>query len=62
MEENKVIGVLESIGFSKNEISIYLDLIRIGKSFAGDISKRTEIHRSNTYDILEKLLEKGIVD
>jgi len=25
-----------------------------------DISKRTKIHRSNTYDVLKKLLEKGI--
>tara|TARA_Y100000034_G_scaffold89023_1_gene106982 strand:+ start:5841 stop:6584 length:744 start_codon:yes stop_codon:yes gene_type:complete len=62
MEENRVIDVLESVGLNKNEILVYLDLIRIGKSSVGDISKRTKIHRSNTYDILEKLVKKGIVD
>jgi len=62
MEEDKVTEVLESIGLNKNEVSVYLDLIRVGKSSAGDISKRTKIHRSNTYDILEKLVKKGIVD
>ena len=62
MKENNVKDVLESIGLNKNEILVYLDLIRIGKSSAGDISKRTKIHRSNIYDILEKLLKKGIVD
>ena len=39
MEEDKVIDVLESIGLNKNEILVYLDLIRIGKSSAGNISK-----------------------
>ncbi|MDP7520635.1 MAG: helix-turn-helix domain-containing protein [Candidatus Pacearchaeota archaeon] len=62
MEEDKVIDVLESIGLNKNEILVYLDLIRIGKSSAGNISKRTKIHRSNMYDILEKLVKKEIID
>jgi sugar-specific transcriptional regulator TrmB len=62
MESEKVTNVLESLGFSKNEIIVYLELIREGKASALDISKKTKIHRSNVYDILEKLFEKGIVD
>ena len=62
MQENEeVIRVLESIGLNKNEIIIYLDLIEVGESSAGDISKRTKIHRSNVYDTIKKLIEKGIV-
>jgi len=59
--DEDVIKVLESIGLSKNEVIIYLDLVRMGKSSAMDLSKRTRIHRSNIYDTLEKLIEKGIV-
>jgi len=62
MREDDISDVLESIGLNKNEVIVYLDLIRVGKSSVIDIAKRTKIHRSNTYDILEKLLKKGIVD
>ncbi len=61
MENEEIIKVLESIGLHKNEIAVYLDLIRIGKSSALDIAKRTGIHRSNVYDTVEKLIEKGLV-
>jgi sugar-specific transcriptional regulator TrmB len=62
MEESRVINVLKSIGLNRNEIFVYLDLIKKGKSSALEISKRTQLHRSNVYDILEKLFEKGIID
>jgi sugar-specific transcriptional regulator TrmB len=53
---------LESVGFNHSEILIYLDLIQAGKASPLDISRRTKLHRSNVYDVLEKLFEKGIVD
>ncbi|HDK42607.1 MAG TPA: hypothetical protein ENG87_04455, partial [Candidatus Pacearchaeota archaeon] len=62
MRKDDISEVLESIGLSKNEVIVYLDLIRVGKSSVIDISKRTGLYRSNTYDILEKLLKKGFVD
>jgi len=61
MPNEEITKTLESIGMNKNEILIYLDLIRMGKSSAGDVSKRTNIHRSNVYDIIEKLIKKAIV-
>jgi len=61
IREEDAVKVLESIGLSKNEVIIYLDLVRMGKSSAMSLSKRTKIHRSNIYDTLEKLIEKGIV-
>jgi sugar-specific transcriptional regulator TrmB len=60
--EDKVSLVLGSIGLNKNEIKIYLDLIQHGKSSALDISKRTKIHRSNTYDAIRKLTERGFIE
>jgi len=62
MDETRIINVLEAIGFNRNEIIVYLDLVKCGKSSVLNISKRTKLHRSNTYDVLEKLLKKGIVD
>jgi sugar-specific transcriptional regulator TrmB len=61
MEENKITETLESIGLHKNEIMVYLDLIGVGRSSAHEISHRTKIHRPNVYDILDKLVKKGIV-
>lgn len=62
MEKTEIFETLESIGLKKGEIIVYLDLVMAGCSNVMDISKRTRIHRSNTYDLLEKLKEKGIVD
>ena len=59
--EEKINRVLESIGLNKNEIKIYLDLIKYQNSSALDISKRTKIHRSNTYDAIRKLIERGFI-
>ncbi len=59
MDSERVTEVLESIGMSKSEIKIYIDLIQNQRSSALDISKRTKIHRSNTYDTLRNLISKG---
>lgn len=61
LSDDKIIGVLKSIGMSKNEIKIFLDLIGRDFSSALDIAKRTEIHRSNVYDSLRSLSERGFV-
>ena len=62
MQKNEeIVKVLESIGLTKNEISVYLDLIKVGNSSALDISRRTDLHKSTIYDTLDKLIEKGFV-
>jgi sugar-specific transcriptional regulator TrmB len=60
-ENQKIYEVLEGIGLRKNEIIIYLDLVRNKASSALEISKRTNIHRSNTYDTLRELIKRGFV-
>ncbi len=52
--------VLEKIGLSKAESVIYLSLLKLGNTSVRDISKDTGFHRTNIYDILEKLKEKGL--
>jgi len=59
--EEKIINTLISIGMGKNEITVYLDLLSFGTSSASRISKRTQLHRANVYDILKKLSQKGFI-
>ncbi len=52
---------LERIGLSHKESKVYLSLLKLGSSKAGKISKESRINRTTTYDVLKKLLEKGLV-
>jgi len=56
-----ITDLLQSIGFSKNEALVYLELIKVPYASALEISKKTGIHRPNTYDSLRRLKEKGFV-
>jgi HTH-type transcriptional regulator, sugar sensing transcriptional regulator len=52
---------LEKIGFSPNEIKIYLVLNENGSLKAGRVAKLAKIDRSSCYNSLRSLQEKGIV-
>ena len=49
------------LGFSKNEIKVFLSLAEIGKSPASLIAKRVSIPRTTAYSVLDKLVERGVV-
>ncbi|MFH1638651.1 MAG: helix-turn-helix domain-containing protein [Candidatus Woesearchaeota archaeon] len=51
----------EAIGLTKTEAKIYSVLVDLGKAQAGNISRKTGIHRRSVYDALERLIEKGLV-
>ena len=53
--------ILTKIGLSKAESIIYLSLIKLGNITVKEVSKDTGFHRTNIYDILEQLKEKGLV-
>jgi sugar-specific transcriptional regulator TrmB len=57
MEPEKV---LERLGFSPNEIKVYLVLNENSSLKAGKISKLAKIDRSSCYNSLKLLLEKGL--
>ena len=59
--EEKIIQVLRSIGLSRNEVTVYLDLVSFKTSSALSVAKRTNLHRANTYDALKKLIIRGFV-
>lgn len=53
--------ILESVGFTRGEISVYLSLLRIGETTTGDIIKESRITGSKVYEILDRLIKKGLV-
>lgn len=53
--------VLQNIGFTEKESKVYLACLESGLAGVSDISKRSKINRVTTYDILERLLKKGVV-
>ncbi|MEK6825670.1 MAG: helix-turn-helix domain-containing protein [Nanoarchaeota archaeon] len=53
--------VLREIGLSDNEVSIYLSLLELGEVLASRIGEKARMNRTQTYDILESLIAKGLV-
>src|SRR3989338_47425 len=52
---------LRKIGLSDGEIKVYSSLLDLGKAPLNKIHERTGIERRNIYDILNKLIERGLV-
>jgi sugar-specific transcriptional regulator TrmB len=50
------------LGLSKNEAKAYEVLVRFGKLSAGEVSGRSGVPYSRVYDVLESLVEKGLVE
>lgn len=53
---------LEEIGFTENEIQIYVVLLKLGTSTPAKIAEKTGFSRSYVYDALQRLLEKEMVN
>ena len=52
---------LTSIGLSQGEAKVYGALLEIGVCSLQSIHEKTAIDRRNIYDIINKLVEKGLV-
>ena len=53
--------ILEEVGLAGNEVKVYLALLDLGSALAGEITKKSGVNRTNVYDALDKLIEKGLV-
>ncbi|OVE74517.1 hypothetical protein BVX95_02290 [archaeon D22] len=53
--------ILKEAGLTEGEIKVYLALLEIGSSTTGPIIDNSGIARSFIYQILEKLMQKGLV-
>ena len=61
MVSNNIHQRLIQLGLSDGEAKVYLALSKIGPSTVGPIVKNARVAYSNVYDILNRLMEKGIV-
>tara|TARA_Y100000310_G_scaffold341904_1_gene442803 strand:- start:24 stop:716 length:693 start_codon:yes stop_codon:yes gene_type:complete len=52
---------LREAGLTDNESKVYLALIDLGPSLAGQISRKTGLHRRTVYDVTEMLIKKGLI-
>jgi sugar-specific transcriptional regulator TrmB len=59
--EEKLINLLSSLGFTKSEVDVYLDLLKNDVSTAYSISYRLGQHKSTVYESLRKLLQRGLI-
>ena len=53
--------LLEEIGLTKGEIKVYLTLLEIGETTTGKIIENAQISSGKIYEILDKLIKKGLV-
>lgn len=56
-----ILKQLENYGLDKREGKIYLQLLKEGQSTASQVAKETNILRQTTYELLDKLIKKGLV-
>ena len=54
-------SILQKIGLTKNEIKVYLTLLEIGSTSAGPLIKQLGMHRALVYEVLDLLINKGVV-
>lgn len=52
---------LQKFGLTEKESKVYLATLELDSALVSEISKKAEIPRTLTYDILKKLMEKGLV-
>lgn len=53
--------ILKEVGLSDAEIKVFLELLKVDSAMASEISKKVGVYRTNVYDILESLIQKGLV-
>lgn len=53
-------NILTEAGLTQKEADVYLALVTLGSSSASQIIQKTGFHRAVVYDLLERLIEKGL--
>jgi sugar-specific transcriptional regulator TrmB len=59
MEELR--NAMKSLGFSDQEIAIYIKFLYLKESTASNLGKEMKIHRRSVYDVVERLVKKGVL-
>ena len=53
--------LLEEIGLTNGEIKVYLALLKLAETTTGKIIEEAQISSGKIYEILDKLIKKGLV-
>jgi len=59
--QQTIYSLFYQLEFSSKEAEIYTVLLEVGSARVHDLSKKTGINRTTVYDILETLMQKGLV-
>jgi len=54
-------AIFKELGFTEGEINVYFSLLDLGETTTGPLIKKSKISGSKVYEILEKLIQKGLV-
>ncbi len=54
-------STLEGIGLSKNEITVFINMLKLGECKAGAIISKVGLQSSATYNAINSLVDKGLV-
>lgn len=52
---------LREIGLTENESKVYLSLLELGPVNAGLITRKSGLHRRVVYDVIDRLIKKGLI-
>lgn len=61
MLENKLIHNLQKLGLSKNDASVFINLLQAGQARVTDLSKKLNMHRQLVYNALDNLGKQQLV-
>ncbi|PIZ94242.1 MAG: hypothetical protein COX81_03970 [Candidatus Magasanikbacteria bacterium CG_4_10_14_0_2_um_filter_37_12] len=51
---------LQTLGLSKNEAKVYIELLKLGQTNVGPVVSKTRLHRQLVYEALNKLVDKKL--
>ena len=57
----EILDSLKKFGLSEKEAKVYLASLELGVSLASDISLKSNLPRTLIYDILERLIDMGLI-
>ena len=54
-------SMLEDLGLSKNEVIVFISLLKSGESKAGQVIANTKLQSSAVYNAINSLIERGLI-
>lgn len=55
------LSILFDAGLSVNEARVYMALLDLGAASVAEITRKSGVHRVNVYDVIERLMIKGLI-